>query len=531
MAWVQKMIKGYARLLSTVLMLGLSASIAMLAGCNVRETASTVGASETRSNEQSHQSSEASALVRRALGNGYLGFSSVNGAWATVYQSQWEVDSSGSVEPYQEYELAYDSDKELVKQTTSNYGSLSSEQTWAYEGDTTTYTTIKNPGSDNEQAQITTSTRDGDNEHRETVEFDGTKYTVDITTEQIDDGSTETTVQRDATGAVMFSNVLTCSDDGKPIEARSYAGEPERSSLTSEQIYTYDEQGRRISNITYSASDDETASNYGEYCVYGDDGSRALLSFSEDAHSDALHYTHVTAFDDQGRLVYAYRSKGSAPRASIYPIEYVVSYDEFDNPAVMIGWQNQQPVYKQTFSYDSDGRLLSAVEFSNDLATGVISGRYFLFGYENLETGEKVEPRYDDTIELPTIEEKDYALTVADVVGQEFIDAIYQDSSLWEAEIPEGMYDSSKPGSLGVACVPAADRPYQLMVYITDEGSLSVEWTEPAYHYQTSGGQVLLIGCEGTRLVLTPSGESAYSVRGTLGASLEVDTVLTGGAS
>ena len=491
-------------------------------------TSSGVPASaEEGSPEVPQSSEEALGVVAAEMGRGGTVYRTGNTgyqderAWRLVSETQIikdPTDTRGTQTSSSEY--AYDSEGRLVGCVQYDDGTVEREESWEYDGSTTTHATTdyeKSP--EGLVTKVVTEQGDGGSSKETTYNASGVvTQTVEMIREEDAGGSTRTRVRRDASGVVNYTNVSQYDGEGNLLTSTNYDGELSESPVDSQYVYSYDEQGRETdSHSEYPGS--EYGSSGGEtHTAYAEDGSSVTIDVDD---LEGGYYAGMVTFyvtDAGGRMVRSYRNFSPSESSVLAPTNSYAMYDEKGNPALVVTEEGNTLVGKRTFNYDEEGKLISSVgaEYDNGELEAVT---YDLFQYENASTGEKTEVPTIESLQIPELTGEDAELAL-NRYGDGPLDRLVYGEGRWEVELEP---DEISARYLIIDCTNIVPGQPLILAAMTREGGMAIE-NESVGHYETmENGEVLLVTYTGTRLSLSDATEDTVHVRGTLSDGTEVD--------
>lgn len=441
--------------------------------------------------------------------------------WRLVSETQiqdYPADARDTQTDISEY--TYDVEGRLVSCTQYDDGVLEREDTWEY-GDATTTHTTTNYEKSPEGLVASMITEQGDEGESVETTYDASgavAQTIEVTREENAGGYTRTRVRRDSSGVVNYINVSQYDGDGNLLTSTNYEGEPSESSVDSQYVYSYDEQGRDADSYSEYPGSEYGSSGGETHTVYAEDGSSVALDVDDLAggYYAGMVTFYVTDADD--RTVRGYRNFSPAEESVLAPTNCYATYDEDGNPVLVVTEEGGSLVVKRTFNYDENGNLISSVgvDFDNGEVEAVV---YDLFQYENASTGEKTEVPATESLQIPELtgEDAEFALNR---YGDGPLDRVTYGEGRWEVEL-----ESDEVGTryLIIDCTNIVPGQPLILAATTCESGMEAE-SGSVGHYETmENGEVLLVTYTGTKLSLSDATEDTVHVRGALADGTEVD--------
>lgn len=477
--------------------------------------------------EAPQSSEEALSVVAAEMGRGGNVYRTGNNGyqdereWRLVSEIQtqdYPVDARDMQTDTSEY--TYDGEGRLVSCIQYDDGAVEREDTWEYGDATTTHTTTNYEKSPEGLVTSVVTERGDEGESVETT-YDASgavAQTIEVTREENSGGYTRTQERRDSSGVVNYTNVSQYDGDGNLLTSTNYEGEPSESSVDSQYVYSYDEQGRDADSYSEYPGSEYGSSGGETHTAYAEDGSSVTID-ADDLESG--YYAGMVTFyvtDADGRTVRSYRNFSPFEESVLAPTNCYVTYDEDGNPELIVTEEGGSLVGKRTFSYDEEGNLISSVgaEFDNGELETVT---YDLFQYENASTGERTEIPAIETLQIPELTGEDAELAL-NRYGDGPLDRVVYGEGQWLTELEPDEFGAR---SLIIDCMSVVPGEPLILVATLREGSMAMEH-ESVGHYETmDNGEVLFVSYNGTKLSLSDATEDTVCVHGTLADGTEIN--------
>lgn len=446
----------------------------------------------------------------------------------TEYTAEVTADGLGAYQVTARFEYAYEDDGRMVADTYSDGNAIFSR--YDYEWNTNQSTralTLYSEGEAYLHRITTTTEQDNGSSLLEQCDETGTVLaSAETTVERNGSDTLETMVSRDESGAITFATVTTLDSDGNPVFERTYDGDPGSTSAVQETVYSYDEQGRCLSSVeTELMADPYGIDGSQDYSIYPEFGEVNVFISGNPGNGTPEGYT-LTVYDERGNPTYCFNDGNPAGAYDASPRVSHVEYDGYGNPIAALVQDPSATGSKHAFTYDDNGNLLSAVKvvFSGPFTpVEVIADVY---AYENVE-GEVIEELDPATLEVPEYVDDDSTNYLIYSQGVDFIEPMMHGGS-WIMQVREPDEETMMPaGMLSISLESDARTSTQLLVGTYDEGGMAMDTYAPAQCYTAQDGSIYLATYDGTRLVMTPTGDGAMEVAGTLYNGEPIDTIAT----